>query len=71
MNVLTFETDDKESVGQDKLQLEAYMRLYNVNHGALEEEYNSEVSAKWIEKNDEFWNMCVSCLFGELKNVGM
>ena len=55
---------------QDRLQLEAYLRLYNVSRGAIVEEYNSNVSATWIEKDDDFWNRCVSCVLSELEKIG-
>ena len=56
---------------QDRLQLEAYLRLYNVSRGAIVEEYNSNVSATWIEKDDDFWNRCVSRVLSELEKIGI
>lgn len=59
---------EKSIKDRDRLQLEAYLRLYNVSRGAIVQEYNSDVSADWIEKDDDFWKYRVSLVLSVLEN---
>lgn len=51
----------------ERIQLEAYLRLYACAKGALAESFGDELRADWVEKDDALWSRVVDAVLAGLE----
>ena len=54
----------------ERVQLEAYMRLYDILDGVLVESYGEELGMHWVERDDGLWDDVILAVQMALEEEG-